>query len=327
LRGDIIRWLFAIGLLVLCSVQGAAAATLDRVRGEKLLHCGSTIRPGLAFPAADGTWHGLNVDLCRAIAVAVIGPDARIEFHPYILPASYDAVRTGVDAVSFLTASEIIAARLTEIALPGPPVFYETHGILVPEVAEAERLEQLTETSICAEPGTGAERSLVAYFTAQKLPLRFFPFQESDELLDAYYAGRCGAVANELTSLAALRLQAGLSGHASRLLAQPLSAFPVMASTGTGDARWAAVIDWTVQVLLRSNTRGTAGPGGGSEALPVTAPAIGLDPGWQDRVRQAVGSYADIFERNLGTNSPLDLPRGLNADWTEGGLLCPPYSE
>ena len=301
---------------------------MDKVRTENVLHCGAPIRPGLAFPARDGTWHGLEVDICRAVAVAIAGPEVRTEFHAYTLQdKSYDPLRSGEDELAFLTASEMLAAQLLPKVLPGPPVFYATSGVMVLTGSPAQHVADLAGKRVCAEPGTGPERSLVAWFAAHHLDLHFFMFQESDEMLDAFYARRCEAVAHETTSLAAIRLQAGEDGHEARILPEPLAAVPVMAVTPRGDDDLAAVAGWAVQTLLRAETQGSDGPGGGPEPLPLSGAALGLASNWQAQMLLMVGHYGEIYRRNLGDGSPLEMPRGLNALWTEGGLMCPPFSE
>jgi general L-amino acid transport system substrate-binding protein len=312
-------------LILLVALSGAAqAGTLDRVRAEGVLHCGSAIRPGLAFPDASGVWHGLNVDICRAVAAAALGPKGRVVFSAYIASRTFDRARTGQDEVSFLTASEMLAENLVGHVLPGPPVFYLATGALVPETSPAQHLVDLAPDNICAEPGTGPERTLTAWFAARHLPLHYFMFQESDEMLDAYLAGRCGAIVQEMPSLAGYRLNAE-EAHPSRILSEPFSAVPLMIATGQDDGAWAALVGWTVQTLMRAETLGQPGPGGGAQPLPVAG--FGLPPDWQAQVLRVTGSYADIYDRNLGAGSPLELPRGLNRLWTDGGLLCPPFTE
>jgi general L-amino acid transport system substrate-binding protein len=322
------RLVFALLCPLALPLVAFAGPRLDRIRAEGVVHCGAAIRPGLAFPAQDGTWHGLEVDVCHAAAVAALGPQAKTEFHAYTLQdSSYDPVRHGEDDLSFLTASEMLAAQLLQAILPGPPVYYSSSGILVLDGSPARHVADLAGKRICAEPGTGPERSLTAWFAAHHLPLHFFMFQESDEMLDAFYAGRCEAVAHDMVNLAAIRLQASEDGHEARLLPEPLAAVPVMAATPRGDDDWSAAVAWTVETLIRAETLGTDGPGGGPEPLPLAGKALGLAPTWQADVVKAVGSYAEIYKRNLGDASPLDLPRGLNALWTDGGLMCPPFSE
>jgi general L-amino acid transport system substrate-binding protein len=320
------RWILGC-LITLALPLAAHAATIDRVRSEGVLHCGAPVRPGLAWPARDDSWHGLEFDMCRAIAVAVLGKEAKIDFHGYGLSKTYDAIRNGTDEVFFLTASEILTEHLLPSVVPVVPVFYSTDGVLVLDSSPAHHMADLEGKQICAEPGTGPERSLVAWSKAHKFNLNFFMFEEADEMQDAFYAGRCAAIVHHASNLAALSLQAEADGHPSRFLPESLSAVPIFANTGRGDASWAALVAWTVNTVLRAETIGQPGPGGGAEPLPLAGPDLGLAKGWQDQVLVAVGSYADIYKRNLGSDSPLNIPRGLNALWTDGGIMCPPFSE
>ena len=262
------------------------------------------------------------------MAIAVLGPQAKTEFHAYSLQLStFDPVKTGDDELSFLTLSEMLYGGVLPHVLPGPPVYYATASIMVMDGSPAQHVADLAGTRICAEPGTGPERSLNLYFEAHHFPLNFSMFQESDEMLDAFYGGRCEAIANETTSLAAIRLQAEHDGHEARILPEPLAAVPVLATTPRGDDAWSAIAAWTVQTLVLGERLNAGGPGGGTVPLPLADPALGLPQGWQTSVLRAAGSYAQIYARNLGADSPLDQPRGLNALWNEGGLMCPPFAE
>jgi general L-amino acid transport system substrate-binding protein len=310
-------WLALTALLLLgAQTLPASAGALDRIRADGVLHCGGTVRPGLAFPGPDGRLQGLEVDLCRAVATAVLGAGAKIAFHPYLLDPSYDPIRQGTDELSFLTESEIVEAGLTGAVSPGPPVFFESDAVLVPVDASARHVADLAGMNVCAEPGTGAERSIAPWFAARHLALSYFPFQESDEELDAFYAGRCSAMVNELTNIAAIRVEAETDGHPSRILPEPLAAYPIMAVTGLADARWSALVGWILQSVMR--------PQPSADAVAAT---FGLAPDWQTAMRRSAGDYDAIFRRNLGSETKLDLPPGQNTLWSEGGLFCPPYSE
>jgi len=319
--------LWILASLLALTPMAVQAGTLDRVRAEGVVHCGGVIHPGLLFPAPDGSYRGLEADVCRAIATAALGANARVDVHAYTLPRSYDAVRNGTDDVYFLTMSDILAAGLLPYVVPGPTVFYQSDAVLVPAASPAQRLTDLAGKLICGEPGTGPERSLIAWFAAHHTDLVFSPFQEAEEMLDAFYAGRCDAVVNQRTSLAALMLQAAEDGHPSRLLPDTVSAAPLMATTGRADAAWGAVVAWTVDTLLRGEMAGQPGPGGGTDPLPLAGAALGLAPDWQSEVIKATGNYGAIYAADIGAGSPLGLPRGLNALWTDGGLMCPPFSE
>ncbi len=300
----------ALALLLLATA--GQAATLDRVRTAGILRCGGVPRAGLAAPAPGGM-AGLEVDLCRALAAAVLGDPARIEFHPYVLTQDFDRLRRGEDAVAFLTGSELLGNGLLDAVVPGPAVFYQTNGVMIPAGSPARHLADLAGAMVCAEPGTGPERTLLAWFRSRGLPLRFSGWQEEEEMLDAFEVGRCPAVALDTTALAAERAAAD-GNHPIRILPEPLSASPVLAVTVLDDARWAAIVGWTVQTLQQADAK----------ALPVPGAGLGLAADWQARAL-AGGSLADLAARNLGAR--LGLPAGLDAAWRDGGLVLPAGAE
>ncbi len=299
----------ALALLLLATP--AHAATLDRIREAGTLRCGGVPRAGLAAPSPGGM-AGLEVDLCRALAAAVLGDPARIEFHPYVLNQDFDRLRRGEDAVAFLTGSELLGNSLLDAVVPGPAVFHQTNGVMVPASSPARHLADLAGTMVCAEPGTGPERTLLAWFRSRNLPLRFSAWQEEEEMLDAFDVGRCPAVALDMSTLATEQAAAD-PAHPLRILPEPLSASPILAVTGLDDARWTAIVGWTVQTLQQPDP----------EALPVPGAGLGLAADWQARAR-AGGTLADLVTRNFGR---LGLPAGLDAAWRDGGLVLPTGAE
>jgi general L-amino acid transport system substrate-binding protein len=327
---------FVIALLAAAALGGGAAppraradgptgATLARVRAQGTVRCGGVMRPGLAFPGEDGKLQGLMVDICRAIAVAAIGPNGSSEFHGYVTPADGGRVARGEDDVAFMTASELARADAAGRGLPGsvllgPAVFILSDGVMVWDSSPARHVADLSGTMVCAEPGTGPERMLAAYFAARGFKLDFSAWQEAEEMMDAFSVGRCPAIAQENPALAALRLHSESDGHPARILPEPLSATPLLAVTSPTDGAWSAAVAWTIDALTLAERAGPAE----ADALPVDAPGLGLAGDWPARVLKAVGTYGDIYRRHLGDLSPLDLPRGLNAGWEQGGLLCPP---
>ena len=315
-------------LTVCCSVSVATAGSvIDRVKARGVVRCGSVERPGLASATGQGRWTGLNVDICRGIAAAVLGSADRIEYHEYETPKQFDAVRNQVDDVYFLTGSEIAEQKLAGKVVPGPTVFVEFHAVMVPSNSAAHSVGDLAGGPICFTTGSLIERSISAYFDAMHKTLLRMPYSEDGEMNDAYNVQRCHAIAGEITTLAETRLDRGVNKLSSRFLPEPLSVFPVMAATGTTDAQWSALVAWTVDTLISAERPETHWYAGGAGAMPVAAPELGLDKGWQSRVLAAVGNYGDIFERNLGTGSRLKIDRGFNVTQSRGGLLLVPFLE
>lgn len=315
--------------LLLCAAAGPGrAGTLERVRAAGVVRCGAAIRPGVAFPATDRSWHGLAVEMCRAVAAAALGDAERIAFTSYAIGPQFDRA-AGADDVAFLTGSELVAQGLVGRVMPGPVVFHIATRVMVPEASAAVALA--TVGTVCGEPGTGAERTLLEYVRAHGLGVAFSMWQELEEMVDAFAVGRCPAVVGEETALAALGLAAAADGHPVRLLPEVLGVGPLMVATGSGDAGWANVVGWTVRsVLAAEREPGVQGP-----ALPLATPALngakdgalGLDAGWQGRVMAAVGTYAEVFDRTLGAGSVLGLRPGVNARWDRGGLFAPVTAE
>ncbi len=305
-------------IALLLAASPAAAATVDQVRAAGVLHCGGAPRFGLAGPAAAGGMAGLEVDLCKAIAAAVLGDGARSEFHPYALAQDFERLRRGDDAVAFVTGSELLANSLLDAVVPGPAVFHQANGVMVAADHPAQHLSDLAGTMVCAEPGTGPERTLLSYFRSRGIAISYSGWQEEEEMLDAFEVGRCPAVALEMTALAAQRADGLPGGRTIRILPEPLSATPILAVTGIDDARWAAIVAWSVQAVMQQ--------GAGAEPLPMPGQSLGLTPGWQARAA-AGGAYDALLARNLGAGSPLRLPAALDASWRDGGLTCPPGAE
>ena len=352
MRGFIFYFAFLCAVFAASSVRGGV---VERVKSSGAVRCGSMERPGLAEPglaepglaepglaepglverslvevpssepADGGQWHGLNVEICYAIAIAVLGASGHFEFHGYETQQDLDALSQGTDAVFFLTASEIIARNLSGRLIPGPVVFYETHALMVKADSAARRLEDLKGAKICFVVGSGAQRSLESVFEAKQLAFLRLAFSEEDEMRDAYGAGRCDAVAGELTALARLRLDAAV--NVDRILPRPLGIFPVMACTAAADGKWAAAVAWILHTLMRADIHEGSWRAGGAKALPIDGTDLGLGQGWQKQLTGTLGSYGDIYRRTLGDQSVYGLPRGVNAPSREGGLFAAPYVE
>ncbi len=315
-------------LFVCCSISEATAGGVtERVKARGFVRCGSVARPGMASADVHGRWTGLEVDVCRAAAAAVLGSPERIEYHAYGTPKDFDAVRNQQDDIYFLTGSEIDEQKLAGKVLPGPAVFFESHAVMAPAGSAEQHVDDLSGNSICFPTGSPVERTLNAYFDRTHKNWFRRGFTEDGEMIDAYNAQSCHALAGEITTLASVRLDPGVNRLSSRILPETLAVFPVMAATGTEDAQWSSIVAWTVHTLVNAERPETRWYAGGAGAMPVLAPELGLDKDWQRRVLAAAGNYGEIFERNLGKRSALKIDRGPNANNIDGGLLLGPFIE
>jgi general L-amino acid transport system substrate-binding protein len=315
-------------LLALCALALAAPAhagsVLDRVRATHTVRCGATARPGLA---SEETAAGLLPDICRAVAVAVLGPSAQAAFHIYDADVDFDAVRNGADDVFFLDATAVAAQHLAGKLVPGPTVYIETISVMVKDADPAQHVADLAGKPICFMLGDAAQRNLEAWFAARSLPFMRMGYQEEGEMTDAFDSRVCRGLAAETTTLAEYRLGGDMQQAGGRILPEALTEFPILAMTGTQDAQWSAVVAWTVDTLIAAEAPRQDWSAGGVDALPLALPELGLPDDWQRQVIAAVGSYGDIYRRHLGAASPLKLPPGPNASWRDSGLMLAPHAE
>ena len=310
------------------AANGGLQTTLEKVRAQGYVQCGAQERPGLAQQDDKDEWRGLEVEICRAIAVAALGPKARFAFHHYDADNDYASVREGKDQVTFASLAEMTDHKITDKLAPGPTVFVETHDIIVAEASAAKRVADLKMASICFINESTPNSSLDAWFETRKIPIIRFGFREDGEMYDAYEVQRCQAVVGEATELARERLHGGPNGLKSRFLPDHLATFPIVAATPvTSDAQWAGIVAWTIDTLIAASPKETFYTGGGLRIVPVAGIGLGLSADWQKDVITTVGTYDDIFSRTLGDRSPFKLAPGLNAPVAEGGLLLAPFEE
>jgi general L-amino acid transport system substrate-binding protein len=335
---------YAFALTTLLLVTPASAGTiLDRVRAEGTVHCGAFPRPGLAIDvgeadaaAADSIgaepaqtpWHGLTVEICMAVATAVLGSPDKIDFHGYEAPDDFDQLAGGKDDIGFLTAAEMHMTGVTGRVVPGPIVYIESIAAMVPETSGIRHLADLDGTKgVCFGNGSAPEHVLPDYFARRHQDWHPMGYTEDGELLDAYNVHRCGVLAGERTTLAMDALETGVNGLKSLILPEPIAATPILATTGTADAEWSAIVAWTVYTLQSGDRPSTDWRVGGAAAMPVPLADAGLSKDWQTRVLKTFGSYHAIREKTLGGGSPLRLPAGLNARPEDGGALIGPMFE
>jgi general L-amino acid transport system substrate-binding protein len=292
-----------------------------------VLRCGGVERPGLINMEPNGQAHGLELDLCRAIASVVLGPDGRLEFTRYDSEKAFAAARAGHDDVMFLTGREMVENGLTGQVIPGPSIFVETTAVIVQEDSPYPHLADLAGKPICYAQGPHAEYHLQDWFAAHKLAFVPMGFQEDVEMNDGYKVSYCHALAGEATTLADTAHSPEMGSKQSRFLPETLAAYPILATTGVRDGELAAIVAWTVETLKRADAPESYWVRGGVASMPVEAPALGLEKGWQKKLVDLVGSYGQIFDRNLGAQSELKLERGLNGPVGEQGAFAPPYVE
>lgn len=318
-------------VLTLASTAALAQqSTLDVVRARGHLVCGvNNGLPGFGYLESDGSWSGFDIDYCRAVAAAVLGDPNAVEFVPLTAAERFIALQTGEIDVLIRNATWTLV-RDTDLGLNFAPVtFFDGQGFMVPRDLGVTSLEDLAGASICVTSGTTTELNLADAFRARGLPFTPVVFEEIDTVYRAYEQGRCDAVTSDKSQLAGRRaIMADPEAHV--ILDETISKEPLAPVVRHGDDRWYDVVSWVVYATFFAEEKGITsqnvttfqspdpdvqrflGQTGGLGAM------LGLSNDWAIKVIQAVGNYAEIFDRNLG---PLGLPRGLNRQWTDGGLL------
>jgi general L-amino acid transport system substrate-binding protein len=318
----------AFAIAVAQPYPALAGPVIDRIKAHGVIRCGGVSRPGLAGQSPDGlVAAGLYLDLCHAVGAALLGPEGRIEFRAYDSDKAFDRVRDGLDDLSFLDASEILDQGLAGKTIPGPPVVFASTAVMVPGDSPIRLLADLAGKMVCFYQGSNAHRNLEAWMAAHHLDYVRMGLMEYVELYDTYNAGVCDAQVGESGDLAAARLNGAAAKLKSRILPEPIAAFPVLAVTPAADPQWSAIVAWAIYAIERAELAPAPWAASGLDSLAVKGEDLGLPDDWRGRVVGAAGSYADIYARNLGERSKLQLPRGPNAPVEAGGLLVTPYRE
>jgi general L-amino acid transport system substrate-binding protein len=316
----------ALALFLAFSPLAQAGPIVDRIKSSGVIHCGGVPRPGLVNRSADGAPSGLYLDLCRAIGAALLGPDGRIEFHPYDSDKALARVADGADDLFFLDGSDIADHRLAGAVTLGPAVYFVSTAAMVHGPTPIQQLSDLAAKSICFYQGDNAHLNLEASMAARRLDFLRMGYMEYGELHDAYNSGVCDAQVGESGDLAAARLEEH-AAPASRILTEPLATFPAFAATPASDPQWSAIVAWSIYALQRAELPARRWAAAALKSLVVEGRDLGLSDDWGRRVVGAAGSYADMYTRNLGDGSPLKLPRGPNAPAELGGLFVTPFRE
>ncbi len=339
-------------LLAGCGISGGGSGAgggvrspkLDLIRSRGLLICGvEGTMPGFSRVDPSGRYLGLDVDLCRAVAAAMLGDGEKVEFHNLSAGERFAAVASGeVDLLSRNTTLTLSRDATGGNALSfGPIVYYDGQGFLVPAGSDVRQPSDLAGRPICVVSGTTTELNLADWMRQQGLAYTPLKFQSHDQNYAAYLQGRCAALTSNLALLASRR-STFPDPAAHRLLGTVISKEPVAPAVSQGDPVWADAVRWTVFGLIQAEELGlTQANGKRRLALAQADPGqvelrrflgvegslgreLGLPEDFMARAIEAVGNYGEIFERHLGDGSPLKLERGRNRLWSQGGLMVSP---
>ena len=326
--------------VALASTSGVAnAGTLQDVKARGELNCVVTTGvAGFAAPDDAGRWVGFDVDFCRATAAAVLGDANKVKFIPTTGKTRFTVLNSGEGDILYrnttITMSRDVDLKLTFLGVN----YYDGQGFMVPKALGVTSAKQLDGASICIQTGTTTELNLADFFRANKMSYEPVAIETNEEGQVNYLAGRCDVYTTDASGLAATRGTFEFP-DAHVLLPEIISKEPLGPAVRQGDDEWADVTRWVLNVLIAAeeagitaaNVKGHAAKAGSNVDINRIVGTegkygemIGLDKEWAVRAISSVGNYGEIFERNIGVNTPLGLARGLNAQWTNGGILYSP---
>lgn len=326
----------AAAVLVAFSVAHTAHAgtTFDNVKKRGFVQCGvSTNLPGFAFTDSKGEWQGIDVDTCRGIAVTMFGDATKAKVVPLTTQARFTALQSGeVDVLTRNTTQTL--TRDATLGLIGVGVnFYDTLGIMVKKELKVTSAKKLNGATICVLPGTTTELNLADWFRGLKQTFKPVVLEKPDEILRAFATGRCDGITMDKSQLAFARI--GLGGADKFvILPEALSKEPLGPMVRQGDEAWFNVVRWSLNAMLEAEEYGLTSKNiddALKSALPHiqrivgTTPgmgkALGVDDKWAYNIIKQVGNYGEVFDRSIGAGSPMKLDRGMNALYTNGGLM------
>jgi general L-amino acid transport system substrate-binding protein len=316
-----------------------AGETLDAVKAKGFVTVGVNGQLfGFGQPDDKGVWRGLDVDTGRAIAVAVFGDAEKVKWVPLTAVQRFTALQSGEIDVLCRNATRTLT-RDTALGLDFVQVnYYDGQGFLVPKKLGLKSAKELGGATICVLPGTTTEMNAADFFRTNNMAWKPVVIEQTAELAKAYFAGRCDALTSDASQLAGTRAVApNPDDHI--ILPDIISKEPLAPAVRHGDSQWRDIVDYAVLALIQAEEMGITSKNV-DEMLksndpmiqrflgvtPGNGKALGLDEKWAYNIIKQVGNYGEVFERNVGKDTPLKLERGLNDLWTKGGLMyTPPF--
>ncbi|MFC7434024.1 amino acid ABC transporter substrate-binding protein [Hydrogenophaga bisanensis] len=325
----------ALGALTaLASLPAHAGKTLDAIKQRGQVVCG--VNTGLAgFSQADsnGNWTGLDVDYCRALAAAILSDATKVKWVPLNAQQRFTALQSGeVDVLSRNTTNTLNRDASLGLHFVGVS-YYDGQGFMVPK-GKVTSAKQLKGATVCVQSGTTTEKNLTDFSRANNLNIKPVVFEKVEAATNAYFSGRCQAYTTDASGLASVRAKEAKDPAAHVVLPDLISKEPLGPMVRRGDDEFFAIAKWVLNGLIEAEEYGIT-QANVDQMKSSTDPQIGrmlgntedlgkhlgLDKEWLARSLKAVGNYGEIFERNVGPKTSINLPRGRNNLWTNGGLM------
>jgi len=322
-------------LLLMFAGSAFAQSTLDSVRSKGFVQCGvNTGLAGFSQPDSKGVWRGIDVDLCRAVAAAALGDAGKVRFTPLTAQQRFTALQSGeVDILARNTTWTL--SRDTSLGLNFVGVnYYDGQGFMVPKKLKVKSAKQLNGATVCVQPGTTNELNLADWFRANRMTFKPVVIEKLEEVLNAYFAGRCDVYTTDHSGLVSLRATRATKPDDHVILPEIISKEPLGPAVRHGDDRWFDVVKWSLNAMIEAEELGLTKSNIAKEANSVNpsiqrfvgasgdlGKMLGLDNKWALNIVKQVGNYGESFDANL---KPLGFERGLNRLWNQGGLMYAP---
>ena len=334
---QIVARYFVVLSLFVSAATVAQANTLKTVKNRGAVVCGvSQGLPGFSNPDNQGSWTGMDVDVCRALAAAILGNPKAVKYTALSAKERITALQSGeVDLLARNTTWSM--HRDTALGVDFAAVnYYDGQGFMVRKELGVRSAKELDGATLCTNQGTTTELNAADYFRANGMKYDMVAFEKADEAIAAYNTGRCDAYTTDHSALYAQRLKL-TDPKAHMVLPEIISKEPLSPVVRQGDDVWADIVQWSHYATVAAEELGVTSTNIDSlkgSKNPSIRRLLGLDgtfgdnlgirQDWAYQIIRHVGNYGEIFERNVGVNTPLGIKRGLNALWTKGGLQYAP---
>jgi general L-amino acid transport system substrate-binding protein len=332
------RKFLALSASVFAITIAAQAGTLDDVKARGTLNCGvNTGLLGFAEKTAEGAWAGMDVDYCKALAAATLGDAAKVEFVPLTAQDRFEKLKSGaVDVLARNTTWTMERETKYPFRFAGV-LYHDGQGFLVKKLSGVTSVFNMNQAAICFVSGTTTQANVEDFFKEREMAFVAKMYEKPEEAIAAFDKNECDAYTADQSQLYAIRLKLAKPDE-NIVLPEVISKEPLGPAVRVGDEQWFNIARWTLFALVnaeelevrsataaddkakskKANVRRLLGAEG------TFGVDLGLDADWATRSITAVGNYGEIFDRNLGVNSNLQIERGLNSLWDKGGVLYAP---
>jgi general L-amino acid transport system substrate-binding protein len=322
----------------LSATPAHAGKTIDAIKARGQVICGvNPSLPGFAAADSQGNWTGFDIDICKAVTATLLSDVTKVKWTPLNASQRFAALQSGeIDVLSRNTTWTLTRDASLGLNFTGV-TYYDGQGFMVTKKSKITSAKQLKGATVCVQSGTTTEKNLADYSKAMNLNMKPVVFETQEATNKAYFTGRCQVYTTDASGLASVRNKEATNPADHVILPDLISKEPLGPSVRRGDDEWFAIVKWVVFALIEAEEYGITQANVDqmkSSTDPVvqrilgtsedTGKLLGLDKDWAYRAIKAVGNYGEMFERNLGPNSTLKLPRGANNLWSKGGLIYAP---